>query len=178
MSVFKMIHLFPSLVATITEETTRESEDEFESNLPMHLVTYTKVTVEIVTKYSEPRIKEIFPTSDQEEAKKKKGTLGEEQCPERATDSKHNHKAPATENSLQTNHNDTKDIPEGIEVREDKEQHQPSTSNIRKAFQTVASALWQKATKKHENKTSKKKLKKKKGLDCFLSKIKSKTRDP
>ena len=75
-----------NVVATITEETTRESEDEFESNLPMHLVTYTKVTIEIVTKYSEPRIKEIFPASDKEEPKKKKGTLGEEHCPERATD--------------------------------------------------------------------------------------------
>ena len=159
----------------------------------MHLVTYTKVTIEVVTKYSEPRIKEIFPASDQEEARKKKGTLGKEHCPERAhqygttpdpkkeegvdraTDSKPNHKATTSENSLQANDTDNK---EDIEVLKDNERHTSNTSNIRKAFQTVASALWPRTTKKNENKTSKKKLKKKKGLGLFLSKIKTKHQNP
>ena len=120
------------IVATIIEETNRESEDEFER--PMHLVTYTKITIEIVTKYSEPRITEMFPASDKEEPKKEKETVGKEHGPERAKGTEPNRMEPATENSLQTNYNDNKDILEGVEVLEDKDQHQPSTSNIRKAF--------------------------------------------
>ena len=141
----------------------------------MHLVTYTKVTVEIVMEYSETRIQEIFPPSDQEESRKKKETLGEEHCPERATDSKSDHKAPTPENSHQTDDTDNK---EDIEVLKEKEQNTSNTSNIRKAFQTVASALWPRVTKKHENTISKKKLKKKKVLDRFLAKIKTKHQSP
>ena len=168
-----------NIVATLTEETRMKKEDEPENNPPMHLVTYTKITVEIVTEYSKPRIKEFIPALDQEDQRKKKETLGEEHCPERAhqygttpdlekeesagraTDSKPNHKAAATENSLQTNDNDNKDISEGIEVLEDKEQHQPGTSNIRKALQTVASVLWPRSTKGH-----------------FLDQAKSKNKNP
>ena len=101
--------------------------------------------------------------------------LKKEEGVERATDSKPNHKAPTSENSLQTDDTDNK---EDIEVLKDKEQNTSNTSNIRKAFQTVASALWPRATKKHENKISKKKLKKKKVLDRFLSKIRTKHQNP
>ena len=89
------------IVATIIEETNRESEDEFER--PMHLVTYTKITIEIVTKYSEPRITEILPASDKEEPKKKKETLGEEHCPERATNTEPNHKIQQLESTILSN---------------------------------------------------------------------------
>ena len=80
---------------------------------------------------------------------------------ERAPSSNPNYTAPASELSLQTNNNDDNDITEGIEVLEDKEQHQASTSNIKRAFHTVASVLWPKSTTGH-----------------FLDKMKIKTRKP
>ena len=112
-----------------------------------------------MTKYSEPRITEISNESDKEEPKDEKEALGKEHCPERATNTEHDHKKPAADKSLP--YIDNKDIPEGIEVMEDKKQHQPSTSNIRKALQTVASVLWPRSTKGH-----------------FLDQAKSKARDP
>ena len=152
-----------NMVATLTEETMVKKEDESENNPPIHLVTYTKITVEIVTKYSSAKIEEINPALNQEEASKKQETLGEEHCPEydttpdvekeegagRVTDGRHNHEAQTTEDSLQTDDTDNKDIAEGIEVLEDKEPHPPSTSNVRKALQTVASVLWPRSTKGH-----------------------------
>ena len=118
-------------------------------------------------KYSSAKIEEINPALNQEEASKKQETLGEEHCPEKAheydttpdvekeesagrvTDGIHNHEAPTTKDSLQTDDTDNKDIAEGIEVLEDKEPHPPSTSNVRKALQTVASVLWPRSTKGH-----------------------------
>ena len=105
--------------------------------------------------------------------------MGEEHCPERAheynttsvverekgeggvTDGRHNHETPTTEDYLQTDDTDNKDIAEGIEVLEDKEPHPSSTSNVRKALQTVASVLWPRSTKGH-----------------FLDQAQSKARDP
>ena len=156
-----------NVVATLTEETMVENEDESENNPPIHLVTYTKITIEIVRKYSSAKIEEINPELDQEEASKKQETLGEEHCPERAheynttsdvekeegagevADGRHNHEAPKTEDSLQTDDTDNKDIAEGIEVLEDKEPHTSNTCNVRKALQTVASVLWPRSTKGH-----------------------------
>ena len=125
-----------NIVATAIELTTTESEDELEQRLPVHLVTYTKITIEIVTKYSEPRITEISNVSDKEEPKEEKASLGKEHGPERAIITKPLHKEPVAEKPPQTNHKDNKDMVEGIEILEDKDQYQPSTSNIKRASQT------------------------------------------
>ena len=147
-----------NVIATVTEETMVEKEDETKNSPHTYLVTYTKITIELVRKYSSLTIEEIHPELEQEEniTSKKQDNLGEEHCPERAqeynttpdvekeegsgkvTDGRHNHEAPNTADSLQTDDTDNKDIVEGIEVLEDKEPHPSNTSNIKKALQTVA----------------------------------------
>jgi len=132
------------LVATVAEKEREEEEKTQKDNQCTHLTVYTRIAVEFIIKQSEPRFTEIPTSTDSEEKSSKKEDSEEESHTEEANQDR---KSDPVEED--TEEQTTKANPkEGSEAMEDKKKQTHSSSNIKRAFKTMVSAVWPKQAKK------------------------------
>ena len=161
------------LVATVAEEGDKEKEQTQEDNQLTHLTTYTRIAVEIIIKQSEPRITEISTATDSGEGSNKEEVSEEESHTEKADQNRKSDPAEEETGERTTKANNK----EGGEAMEDKKKQTPSGSNIKRAFKTVASAIWPRLAKNNEDNNYKNK-KAKKPLQRFLARTRTKHQSP
>ena len=107
----------------------------------MHLVTYTKIAVQVVIEHSEPKFNETKTTANIADKQEVRETLGEEHNPGKPKE----HKL--------TSEEEKEEASEGKTTKKDEKKVQATTtnqnSNVKQVFKTVLTALWPQFSDSH-----------------------------